>query len=117
MHKDAKCIKQLSSCGLGLACSITWGLALFILVLFNLHFDWGGTLLDVLSSLYIGIDYNIKGAFIGLFWGLAHGFIAGWVTAFLYNCSVHHIANKCCKSSSAAASSSCCGNSNNGCCG
>lgn len=109
MQKDGKCIKKLSSCGLGLACSLTWGSAIFLLVLFNLRFDWGGTLLDVLSSLYIGIDYNVKGAFIGLTWGLIHGFISGWITATIYNCSIRHMSNKCCKSS--------CGSSNNGCCG
>lgn len=110
MQKESKCIKQLSSCGLGLACSLTWGIAVFSLVLFNLRFDWGGTLLDVLSSLYIGLDYNIKGAFLGLFWGMTHGFISGWITAALYNCSVRRMAsNKCCKSSCGTSSNSCCG--------
>ncbi len=109
MDKGKKCVTKLNSCGLGVGCGITWGLATFLLGLVNIYVDWGRELLDVLSSLYIGFDYTLIGAFIGLFWGLVEGFIFGSLTACFYNLCVKHCPCKSCKSSSCRTSShSCC---------
>lgn len=109
MEKGKKCITKLSSCGLGVACGVTWGVATFLLGLFNIYGDWGGTLLDVMSSLYIGFDYTLKGAFIGLLWGLVEGFIFGAVTAYLYNLCIKHCPCKSCNNSCSRSSNhSCC---------
>lgn len=100
MDKSKKCVTKLSSCGLGMAFGLTWGLSTFLLGLFNICGDWGRPLLDILSSLYIGFDYTIKGAFIGLLWGLFEGFIFGSLTAYFYNLCLKHCPCKTCKSSS-----------------
>jgi hypothetical protein len=109
MDKGKKCVTRLSSCGLGVAFGVTWGLGVFLLGIFNIYGDWGGALLDVLSSLYIGFDYTIKGAFIGLLWGLAEGFICGTLIGCFYNLCLKHCPCKSCKSSS-------CRTSGNSCC-
>ncbi len=98
MEKHQKSNSRLSSCALGVAFGVTWGMAIFLLGLFNIYGDWGGALLDTMSSLYIGFDYTIVGAFIGLLWGLVEGFICGALIAYIYNLCVKHCPCKSCKS-------------------
>ncbi len=109
MDKSKKYVNKLSCCSLAMAFGGTWGLGIFLLGIFNIYGDWGGSLLDVLSSLYIGFDYSIKGAFVGLLWGLAQGSICGALIAFFYNLSMKYCPCKSCRSSSCRTSGkSCC---------
>lgn len=110
VDKNQKYVKKLSTCGLGIACGTVWGLGSLFLGLFNVYGDWGGELLGILSSLYIGFDYTIKGSLIGLLWGLFHGFISGFLVASIYNLCLQYCPCKTCKGSSCDINGkSCCG--------
>lgn len=112
VEENQKYVTKLSSCAIGIACGTIWGLGNFLLGLFNVYGDWGGALVDLLSSVYIGFNYTIKGSFIGLLWGLFHGFISGYLIAFVYNLCLKHCPCKSCKGSSCSstgAGKSCCG--------
>jgi len=66
---------------LGIACAIY---ALFIGVVAWL-FGWGITVVEVLSSLYIGYDATFWGAIIGTIWAFVDGFIGGVIIGWVYN--------------------------------
>jgi hypothetical protein len=95
-QNNTQSTNKLSCCALGVAFAVTWGLAMFLLGLINMRCDWGSALLDVLSSVYIGFDFTLKGAFIGLLWGLLDGFIFGLLIALIYNFCICHCACKFC---------------------
>lgn len=48
-------------------------------------FGWGTSLVDAISSLYIGYSASVLGAIIGAIWAFVDGYIAGFVIAWLYN--------------------------------
>ncbi len=99
MEKNKQAIK-LSGCALGVAFGLTWGFGLFLLAISNIHGDWGGQLLDLLSSVYVGLSGSFKGALIGLLWGLFEGFIFGLIIGIIYNWVVTHCSCRSCKSCS-----------------
>lgn len=109
MNKEDIKYKKLSCCSFAIACGSTWGILIFSLTLFNLYSDWGTTVLDVMSSLYTGLDYSIKGAFIGLIWAIGHGMLFGGIIAAIYNFTVKKCFKKCCGGSCSNSSKSCCG--------
>ena len=43
------------------------------------------TPLALLSEYYAGYTVSLEGAFIGLLWGFATGFVMGWFVAFCRN--------------------------------
>jgi hypothetical protein len=47
--------------------------------------NWGGALVNVVSSLYLGYAPTLLGAAIGGAWALVDGFVAGFIIAWLYN--------------------------------
>lgn len=96
-HKDGF---RLSGCALGIALGITWGLGLFVLGVFNIRGDWGGQLLDLLSSIYLGFNSTFIGACIGFLWGLFEGFVSGVIIALVYNFVIAHCSCRSCSKSS-----------------
>jgi hypothetical protein len=79
------CCSKLSVCNLGMSIGIVWGLMTFILVLLCMNTGFGLTLLEVLSSIYMGVVPSFSGAILGLFWGFIDGFIFGALIALVYN--------------------------------
>lgn len=69
----------------GLAVGLTWALAVFLLGIAAGLFDWGVTVVAVLSSLYIGYEPSFVGSVAGTVWAFADGFIGGVIVAWLYN--------------------------------
>ena len=69
----------------GLAFGITWALGMFMLGLGAGLFGWGGPVVAVLSSVYIGYSPSFVGSITGAVWGFVDGFIGGAVMAWLYN--------------------------------
>ncbi len=69
----------------GLAVGLTWALAVFLLGIDAGLFDWGVTVVAVLSSLYIGYEPTFVGSVAGTVWAFADGFIGGVIIAWLYN--------------------------------
>jgi len=70
---------------LGLSIGIIWGLGMLLLGLFATFLNWGGGLVQTMSSLYIGYDLGIVGSVIGGIWGFVDGFIFGFLIALVYN--------------------------------
>jgi hypothetical protein len=73
----------------GLALGVTFGISVFLLGLASALFDWGTPVVAVLSSLYIGYSPSFVGSIAGAVWAFVDGFIAGALTAWLYNRFVH----------------------------
>ena len=67
-----------------LAFGLTWGIGVMLLGWVS-GIGWGGRLVDVLSSVYVGYASTFLGGLIGGAWAFVDGFIAGLLLAFLYN--------------------------------
>lgn len=69
----------------GLAVGITWAIAMFILGLATMVFDWGRPLMIILSSVYWGYQPTFLGVFAGSFWAFLDAFVGGVIIAWIYN--------------------------------
>ena len=62
------------------------GFGLLVLTLVEVVRKPDGTSpLGLLNQYFTGYEISLKGAFIGLFWGLVTGFVMGWFVAFSRN--------------------------------
>jgi hypothetical protein len=73
---------------LGLAIGLTAGMAIFLITAFHLVLRPQGMPLELQSQYFSGYDVSWRGAFVGLGWGLATGFVAGWLLGFVHNFTV-----------------------------
>ena len=71
--------------GLGLALGIACAIYAFFIGAVAWLFGWGTSVVEVLSSLYIGYDATFLGALIGTIWAFVDGFIGGVIIGWLYN--------------------------------
>jgi len=69
----------------GLSLGIVWSFAMLSLGLINLGYHWGSSIVEVMSTLYIGYKPTILGSIIGGIWGFLDAGIGGFVVAWLYN--------------------------------
>lgn len=70
----------------GVAVGVTAGLAIFLVTALRLLTGPEGvTYLSLLSQFLAGYEESWTGAVIGLGWGFAVGFVAGWFAAFVRN--------------------------------
>jgi hypothetical protein len=69
---------------LGVAIGVLWALYVFCVGI-TAMFGWGGPVVTLLSSLYIGYAASIVGTIIGAVWAVVDGFFAGVVIAWIYN--------------------------------
>ena len=67
-----------------LAFGLTWGIGVMLLGWVS-GIGWGGRLVGVLSSVYVGYASTFLGGLIGGAWAFVDGFVAGLLLAFLYN--------------------------------
>jgi hypothetical protein len=71
---------------LGLAFGVVVGLGLFAATLLHLWRQPGEPYpLALLAQYFRGYEVSLPGAFVGLGWGFAVGFVVGWVFAFCRN--------------------------------
>lgn len=77
-------MNKLSPNALGVAIGILWA-AYVLFCGITAMFGWGGAIVEVLASLYIGYGPGVPGAIIGAIWGFVDGYIAGFVIAWIYN--------------------------------
>ena len=71
---------------LGLAFGVVSGIGVFALTLVHLWRSPGESYpLTLLAQYFRGYDVSLQGAFVGLGWGFAVGFVAGWAFAFCRN--------------------------------
>ena len=78
-------MKKLNVTALALACGLTWGIFVFLVVLLTMFWGWGSAFTQLLGSVYIGVEGTLLGAFMGLLWAFVDGFIGGLVFVLLYN--------------------------------
>ncbi len=69
----------------GLAFGFIWAFGAFLLGIMAALSGWGITIVEVLSSLYIGYSPTFVGSIAGAVWGFADGFIFAALVAWLYN--------------------------------
>ena len=67
------------------ACSILWGLAIFLVTWWVILLDGAHGEITWLGHIYRGYNISATGSLIGLLWGLVDGLIGGAVLAWLYN--------------------------------
>jgi hypothetical protein len=71
---------------LGLSFGVVAGVGLFLATLVHLwRLPNEAYPLALLSQYFRGFEVSLSGAFVGLGWGFATGFVAGWVFAFCRN--------------------------------
>ncbi len=76
---------KLDALRLGLAAGITWAAGIALLACLARLFGWGGPAVEIIASVYIGFGATWAGLAVGALWGLADGFVGGFLIAWLYN--------------------------------
>jgi hypothetical protein len=76
---------RLGAISFGLACGATAAIFTFALALSAALFGWGVLAVQVLSSLFIGYEPSIVGAFAGAVWAFVDALVAGASIAWFYN--------------------------------
>ena len=83
-----------------IALAITWALGVLLLGLAASMLNWGGALVALIGSVYVGYDASIVGALLGALYALVDAFIGGLIFAWLYNVIGHCCGqgiSKCCR--------------------
>jgi len=75
---------SLNKKAFGLASGILWGV-IVLAATFVVMWRGGGDHLYLLKQFYPGYEVSFWGAFIGLVYGFADGFVCGYAFAWLYN--------------------------------
>lgn len=75
---------KLSKKALALSFGILWGAMVFLATIYVL-LRGGGHTLVLLQQFYWGYNISWGGAFLGLIYGFAGGFIFGWFFGLVYN--------------------------------
>ena len=76
---------KLNKNAFALALAIVWGMIVFLVTNIDLLRVGTGEHLSRLSQIYVGYSVSFLGSIIGLVWGFATMFVAGWAVAWLYN--------------------------------
>lgn len=76
---------RLNPLKLGLASGILWSLGIFFMTLISKYTGWGMYWLSQWMDVYIGYNFSILGAFIGLIWAFIDGFVTLFLFGWLYN--------------------------------
>ncbi len=79
---------RIHKSALGVACGVVAGTALFLITALHVGLGIDGLPLELLGEFFAGYDVSWRGALVGLAWGLAVGFVDGWLLGFLHNFSV-----------------------------
>lgn len=69
----------------GVATGFAAGLVIFAVTLLETMRTTERSPLTLLSEYYAGYTVSLEGAFVGLLWGFATGFVMGWFVAFCRN--------------------------------
>ena len=71
---------------LGAALGIVCGAGVFLITAFHVVLHPTDAIeIGLLAQYFYGYEVSWPGAFVGLFWGCATGFVAGWFLAFVRN--------------------------------
>ncbi len=78
-------MQKLNATAFGLALGIIWAVFLFLVVLLSMYANWGNALVELMGSLYLGVNVSWTGALFALPWAFIDAFIGGFLVAWLYN--------------------------------
>ena len=78
-------MKKLNATAFGLALGIIWAVFLFLIVILAMYANWGNAWVELIASVYRGVDVSWTGALISLPWAFVDAFIGGFLVAWLYN--------------------------------
>jgi len=78
-------VEKLSVKGLALSIGILWAIGIFLMGIAATVSGWGDSLVNLISSLYVGYSASLAGSIIGAIWALIDGLICGALIAWLYN--------------------------------
>ncbi len=76
---------QLNVLAAGLTAAVFWGGSMFLGTWIAMWFEYGSSLLEVMTGCYPGYEITPIGSLIGLFWGFIDAFLGGVILAWLYN--------------------------------
>lgn len=78
-------MNRLNPLGFGLSLGILWALGCFILVLLSTFLGYGLEIVELIGTVYWGVQSTVWGALIALPWAFVDGFIFGYLLAWLNN--------------------------------
>ena len=78
-------MKKLNPIALGTAAGIGLALYFFMLVLLAMYANWGNAFVEMIGSVYLGVDVSWKGALLILPWSFVDAFIGAFIIAWIYN--------------------------------
>jgi hypothetical protein len=81
-------LPRLHKSAIGFAVGVVAGGGLFVLTAIHVALKVNGLPLWQLNQYFQGYDVTWRGAFIGLAWGFAVGFVGGWLLGFVHNFAV-----------------------------
>jgi hypothetical protein len=81
-------LPRLHKSAIGFAIGVMAGGGLFVLTAIHVVLQVNGLPLWQLNQYFQGYDVTWRGAFIGLAWGFAVGFVGGWLLGFVHNFTV-----------------------------
>ncbi len=76
---------RLNIFAFAIACSLFWGIALFLTTWWIILFDGATSEPTWIGRVYRGYSLSPLGSLVGLGWGLIDGFVSGAVLAWIYN--------------------------------
>lgn len=76
---------KLNPMAAALAVGLLWAVCLFVMTFVAMKWQYGGTLSDIIASIYPKYALTTAGAFWGLLWGFLDGFIGTYIVVALYN--------------------------------
>ncbi len=77
--------EKLDPVRFGLALGCTCFIGVLFLGVVSSYFGYGSEMVKIIGTVYKGYDSTIAGSFMGAGWGIADGFIGGWLFAWFYN--------------------------------
>lgn len=78
-------MNKLNAMAMGLAFGILWAVAVLIVGLLATFNGYGTELINLLSTVYLGLGLSVTGVVIGAIWAFVDAFIGGYLLAWLYN--------------------------------
>ena len=78
-------MRKIDAMAIGLAFGIVWAVFLALFIIVSMYTSWGVAWVDLMGSIYIGVESSWQGALLALPWAFVDGFIGAWLVAVLYN--------------------------------
>jgi hypothetical protein len=78
-------LRRVHKTALGFAVGVMAGTGLFLLTAIHVALAVDGPNLALLNQYFAGYSLSWRGAVVGLGWGSAVGFVAGWLLGFVHN--------------------------------